>query len=447
MPDIAFRWEAGFDPGYILRQIDKIRKIEKERVSFSASEYHFWLPILNSSVNANGKGRKFKNDVIEKALSDRSAKLQDPKEFLTLCEAKLAKITAATLNDYVIFCKITHVGPRLLNKLENGNAKIVWDPPKGGKLHQAILSERMSEKLHYPKQASQVTDNDEGLTTVLVFVKALNPQNAYDIGIEALDCLRGILNLLINTQRGINPFPQLSNKPTHSINRIRLAPYQTVHKMDGSFAAEMFWYEPRWSHAASPIKFEGSIRDHQKVIKRWWRNTQKSPLNEHLIEGFVRYCRALDSHEREFSLLQLWSALETLLGTSKYDSLVSRAVKLFNDEAAARQIAEHIRVRRNASVHAAIHPDHIEAETIVLQASRLVGRVLTFLANEDVPFKSPKELFQFLDLPLNSTDLKRQHMLISEFLSYRKGTGRWKKSVTSKNKPKKSQETNGSSHN
>lgn len=435
----SFRWEAGFDPGFILREIDKVRTVNDGRSSFSAFEYEFWLPVLNSAVVATGRGKTLKSSVITKALSDASFDLkQSAEQFLALCETKLSQITSAQLNDYVVFCLVTHKGPRLLTEIKDGDIKIVWDPPRVNQSYKAALATRKSDTLERVKNNCGVNDDEEGLVPVLIFVRALNPRSAYEIGIDALDHLRGIINLLINSQRSLNPMAALSSSPPHAINRIRRAPYQTVHKLDGTFAAEMIWYEPRWSHSTKAITFSGSIASHRKTIMKWWRNSKSGPLAEQLSEGYVRYCRALDNHDRDVSLMELWSSLELLLGTYKNDELVSRVVRLFDDETTSRQLAEHIRVRRNATVHAGSGPDHLEADTVVMQAQRLVARTLSFLTDESVPFKSAREFYQFLDLPLNSRELERQQKLIGEFIKYRRSEGRWKE------KQRKQRQTKGS---
>jgi hypothetical protein len=423
----SFRWEAGFDPGFLLRQIDKIRTVQDGKPSFSAAEYEFWLPVLNSAVVASGRGKALKSSVIRKALSDGSYDLKKPAEhFLTLCETKLSQINSAQLNDYLVFCLVTHQGPRLLTEVKDGDTKIVWDPPKTNRFYKAALEARKSDTLERVKQNCGVNDDDQGVVPVLVFVRALNPSSAYEIGVDALDHLRGIINLLINSQCQINPLAALSSSPPHAINRIRRAPYQTVHTLDGAFAAEMIWYEPRWSHSKKAISFSEPISSHRKTIMEWWRSSKTSALSELLAEGYVRYCRALDNHVRDVSLMELWSSLELLLGTYKNDQLVSRVVRLFDDETTVRQLAEHIRVRRNATIHAGSGTDHLEANTVVIQAQRLVARTLTFLTNDSVPFKFAEEFYQFLDLPLNSKELERQQKLIGEFIKYRRSEGRWK---------------------
>ena len=60
-------------------------------------------------------------------------------------------------------------------------------------------------------------------------------------------------------------------------------------------------------------------------------------------------------HDAEPSLTEMWGALESLTGTQneKGDLTVGRTVQLFRDRDDARQVANHIRVRRNSTIHAA----------------------------------------------------------------------------------------------
>lgn len=51
-PARYFSMEKGFDGAYLVREIDKIRTINDNRVSFKAGEYHSLLPILVSAITA-----------------------------------------------------------------------------------------------------------------------------------------------------------------------------------------------------------------------------------------------------------------------------------------------------------------------------------------------------------------------------------------------------------
>src|SRR5205085_574672 len=146
----------------------------------------------------------------------------------------------------------------------------------------------------------------------------------------------------------------------------------------------------------------------KRNLQGWWAKLQHNPLRNHIKQGLLRYCRALDLHDAEPALLEMWGALESLTGTQreKYDVTIDRAVKLFVDREDARQIAHHVRLRRNSTIHAARTLNRQEADAILVHAEKLVSRVLFFCLSEGRRFQDQSELFNFLELSLNKTTLK-----------------------------------------
>jgi len=251
-----------------------------------------------------------------------------------------------------------------------------------------------------------------------VHVNAYNIEHANEQAGNAIDKVRGLLNLIVNNSRMINPFARLT-KP-HAINKFRLGPYRTLHHPDGSLAAKMFWYEPRWSHEIESAKFKGDTNATNKSILKWWNMAVKNQLAPHISEGLLRYCRALDQHDTGAALLDLWSTLEFLTVTQneKYDVTVSRIVRLFKDHNDARQIANHLKLRRNSTVHAAKNFDADEADVILLQAELLVSQALFFYMRYGNKFHNSGELVKFLNLTTDQDALKRDRKIESLFLKY-----------------------------
>jgi hypothetical protein len=89
-----------------------------------------------------------------------------------------------------------------------------------------------------------------------------------------------MLNLLVNSTRGINPFGRHFHTP-HAVNRFRRGPYQTLHNADGTLAVDMFWYEPRWQHDFETVKFQDSADNWKKVLCDAWSKFQRNPLTLH----------------------------------------------------------------------------------------------------------------------------------------------------------------------
>jgi hypothetical protein len=251
-----------------------------------------------------------------------------------------------------------------------------------------------------------------------VHVEAHSFEHANEQATNVLDLLRGILNLIVNSSRSINPFARLM-KP-HAVNRFRLGPYRTIHHPDGSLASQMFWYEPRWIHDQESVKFAGTAESAKANILKWWKKTQSNPLRDNITEGLLRYCRALDQHDTDAALLGLWSALEYLTGTQKekYDVTVSRITRLFKDHPHARQIALHVKLRRNSTIHAARSPANDEADTVIMQAETLVREIIVFYMKNGKVFRDQQELIDFLDLSMDLQALFRRKEIIGHFIKY-----------------------------
>ena len=142
----------------------------------------------------------------------------------------------------------------------------------------------------------------------------------------------------------------------------------------------------------------------RKNLQTSWAKLQRSPLKSHIKQGLLRYCRALDLHDAEPSLTEMWGALESLTGTQreKGDLTVDRTVQLFIDREEARLVANHIRVRRNSTIHAARTLEQREADAILVHAETLASRVLFFCLEEGKRFTDRYELYNFLDLKLDA---------------------------------------------
>jgi hypothetical protein len=262
--------------------------------------------------------------------------------------------------------------------------------------------------------------NTDGLTALLVHIDGYGIDHASERAADALDQIRGLLNLIANSNRRINPFFRLSRP--HAVNKFRPGPYRTLHKPDGSLARDMFWYEPRWHHEHEPVKFAGTPDSTRRAIYKWWTTINRSALHESIVEGLLRYCRALDQHDAEAALLGLWAALESLTGTQnlKYDTTIARTVNFFKEEdVESRQIAHHVRLRRNATVHAARSLEMDETDAVILQAEMLVRAALFFYIKRGKMFANKEELIEFLDLSGKKSALISRQKTIDRFIAFK----------------------------
>jgi hypothetical protein len=101
----------------------------------------------------------------------------------------------------------------------------------------------------------------------------------------------------------------------------------------------------------------------------------------------------------------------------KYDLLIDRMTRVFLDHDDARAIANHLRVRRNQTVHSR-HNIGREALVILYQIEMLASQILFFCMENRAQFKNHNELCNFLDLSLDQKQLRRQQELTKYFIAY-----------------------------
>ena len=412
---LHFSIEPGFDANLILREVAKIRTTKNGRSSFNGFEYHYLLPIVVSSIRASKDAVLFKEKCIKTALSDADLELNDASAFVERCENALAELLASPTQTFRVLFDVTYSGPRIIQRLKDGECSLHWQPSEKSSFMKNALAARKKLTALSGNHASLQPQN--GMTTVVVTTEAIDFQHALYMARDSVDRLRGLINFLANRNRSIRLF----GGTPHAVNKMRLGPFQTIHNLDGTSAIEQIWYEPNWHHSQETIKFSGSEKEIQKGIRQWWKTIVRNPMADHISEGLLRYCRSLDQHDSDAALIGLWGALEALTGTQmlKYEVTVSRIQRLFPDHSFSRQIAHHLRLRRNAHIHAARSPGSEEVDMVLHHADRLVSGVLDFYIRFGRHFRNVQESYDFMDHSLNLDSLRRQRQLIDRSLSFR----------------------------
>lgn len=413
-----FSWEPGFDNARLLRNLADCRKVGTDgRVAFDGWDYPYWLPVLESAVHVHEDiGQQLKHGCITRAVNDATVTLKDGDAFLQRCEVAYTQLTARPKQNYIVYFSLTYAGAPLFSRISDGDVSLRW-LPKNSRILRKIR--KAQGDIARQLRDHKVADEPPESTYLLAYVSAYDAHDAHTLATDSVDCLRGMLNLFVNSNRGINPFGRL--RRPHAINRFRSGPYRTLHRSDGSLATETFWYEHPWLHEIPSVTFKtDSFEKFKKQFHQWWGKLQRNPLKNHIKQGLLRFCRALDMHDAEPSLTEMWGALESLTGTQneRGDLTVGRTIQLFRDKDDARQVANHIRVRRNSTIHAARTLQQQEADAILVHAEILVSRVLFFSLKEGKRFADRQELYNFLDLRLDETKLKRTMTLSKFFVEY-----------------------------
>jgi hypothetical protein len=298
---------------------------------------------------------------------------------------------------FILYSSLTYGGPQPISSIRDGHVRIAWYPADATNAFIRKADDARKQLSHL-LTGRKINADVTNFSTLLTYVDAHDAKEAFELANDSADRLRGMLNLLINSSRGVNPFYDLSTP--HAMNQFRRGPYHTMHKPDGSLAAEMFWYEPRWHHEADSVKF-ADPKNYGKAIRKWWGRFQSNPLRAHIADGLMRYCRALDLHDFEPSLIGMWSVLESMTGSSSGDVVVKRIKRIFEDHREAVLVANHVRIRRNSAVHSGTTPQSSEHDAILVQLNILVSRILFFCLSDGRKYKSTEKLFAFLEAPRN----------------------------------------------
>jgi len=405
-----FQWQRGVNRNLILGKLKTIRKDDGH--SFDATAFTFWLPVLNSAIRTTREAERLKDACIRSSLSDASQKLNDPDAFTLRCDEEFERLSKRPQSKFILFTTITYSGPKLIDWIADDNARIYWQPSSNGNFMRKAL--KAQEAQEFRRKAYKISTDDVHLCPILVHVSAYDAFDAFEKANDCIDRFRGMLNLLINSTDGVNPFARLM--PPHAVNKFRRGPFHSMHHPDGSLATETFWYEARWAHNYPSVKF-ADPPDYKRSLHRWWRKLQENHMREFISDALLRYCRALDLHDPDASLLGMWQVLEKVTGSDKYDLLIDRLVRLFRDHEDARAIANHIRLRRNQTVHSALNISR-EANSILVQVETLASQVIFFYLKNAAKFENLEEIFDFLDLPLDQQKLKRQQDLSNFFIQY-----------------------------
>lgn len=136
-------------------------------------------------------------------------------------------------------------------------------------------------------------------------------------------------------------------------------------------------------------------------------------------DAITRYVRALDYNDLHVAFLQLWGLLEALTATTKadYDSTIRRVAFYYEDQELHRQVLQHLRVFRNASVHSGLRVTQIQ--TLLFQLKRYAERLILIHTDNFLRFPSLADAASFSDLPTDVNDLKRRIAKYKAALKFR----------------------------
>jgi hypothetical protein len=256
-------------------------------------------------------------------------------------------------------------------------------------------------------------------SAVRVAARARSPEQAADSALDALDLLRGIWNLYLN--QGVPWRDSFGRR--HPINNIVLGPIHSLHEPSGKLSTDTFWWAADYAGPRRPIRLTPrleAVREFERTIRRY---LSRSRYRQDIEASIRRYTRALDSPHWNAAFVQLWGLLEHLTDTSKmaYENTIRRALFLYHkdDRDYNRQILRHLMHYRNRVVHSGYETDEIEL--LLYQLKRYVERVLLYHVFATPAFPSRKDTAQFMQLPAELPELRRQIRMMQRALRYHGG--------------------------
>lgn len=404
---VTWKNSQRFKPAVVLKRVASVRTMNsKGGPSFAGFELADCLPALHSMLNFPDAASEVDTaNLVWRGLAKVVGELT-PSSFLAAVNAELSERLTTREQTYFFLTSISIDHRDIPRTLSIGDARISFFP----KEYPARFVEARAELLRRHKLP--VESEPKEYCRVVVKVNAKTVKGGVNRALRALDLQRSLWCLMGNSQIQL-AFGSASLEP---INVVRLGSRHTIHLNSGESAVDSVWFEPGFMAARI---HRPSKPDVLKANSQWaLRRIRGCRYGEKIATALLRFVRALDESDANTAFLRLWSALESLAtpGQADYDRLVKRNSFLFQDTEYHRQLLEHLREYRNASVHAGEESDR--ARTHCFQLQLYLVNMIWFHVRNAKEFSSLVEANEFLDLPVDKIDLQNRLRLIKKAVAF-----------------------------
>ena len=423
MPKISVTWKRGFDPDVVLKELDNVRMLDKEKVSFQGVVREYFT-VLSSMIQVDSDiPADAARGLVMKGFWAAARKRDWTKEYLLACVKK-------TVREYLKQEKKSHRLLATLNIKSNNNLpsyringcylRFSKGPPK------KYRAARLRALREFSSQHDKTKEEFSFYVVANAADKSMNA--AVEKMIIAIDLIRGIWNLRINNKMAIS-FGARKNPP---INKITLGHLHTVHNEWGGENEERFYcYQQDYFMNHKIINFarefsslsEPNLPDVLKFTKKVRGLLKKHNYREDVEHAIIRYVRALDTTDYNVAFINLWGILEFLthaLPGDNHTKIVTRVSPYFRNSEYYKQVLEHLRLCRNDRVHSGITTATLEQniEVSVYLLKDCVETLLWFHIRNQFKLKNLQEAAEFMDLSENEDVLKRQIELRESRIKY-----------------------------
>jgi hypothetical protein len=408
------KWNEKYNPELIAKHLENCKHFDDSGnfTGFNAFESHDYFTVLESCVNFHPEiPENEKGIIINKAVFPlaKQKPALNAQNILSAIGKEEIKYLKKPKQDFFVATTISiNFFEELKKTVVNGSSI---------KFYKTLPKKFNQKPIYFLKERLRIVDNPSTYTPALVSIKARDEGDAFVRAIDELDLLRGIWNLAANREMRLFGFPSHRTKP---INKITLGSFHTIHLPKGDLATtETIWYEPDFTENQFDIKKKWqSVKSFEKYVKKQF---SKHPYKVEIEDLIRRYVRALDRFDLHVAFIELWGVLERLTGTATvktdYDKTTKRAAFLYEDADLHRQVLQHLRIYRNANVHAGQRSERIE--TFLFQLKRYVDNLFFVHIRNRFKFESLDKAATFFDLPTQTSELDNRINMLKNVKKFR----------------------------
>ncbi|WP_155759909.1 hypothetical protein [Vibrio coralliilyticus] len=271
---------------------------------------------------------------------------------------------------------------------------------------------RVRKNIFVDQGVGHKPEDDEGFIYACVSVKAPNERIAVNKAVSSLAIYRALIN--ISTQKTIQMFPNKYRDVYDSGSKVMLGEFHTLH--DYQYSAlkhSSFWFEITYKN---PGACQIDTNRLEMKLDEKLGLYRKSPIKEHLRKCLITYIEALDSGNREYRFIKLWSAFEILLQTDAAKLLAKRISSFYVDKMQTKETIMASRKARNRVAHAGLSSVEFGLKSFEL-LQHFENCFVLYMRN---PFKFKKldEFTKFVSTPRNLDEIDKQIEMLKVVKKY-----------------------------
>lgn len=408
---MSVAWNKDYDPDALAKHIEgQIVSRSDGELKFKGFDFHDHISVLQSClVFSEPIPDVVRQEVITAAIfAAAKSSVLTARSILTEVSRREREYFKKAPQKLILISSISDIPDGLPTRRRVGEAIVTFQ-------RLTKLQQSQHEKIREDSRHLFDVALPKHYLPIRVEISARSNHEAWYTGLDAIELLRGIWNLHLN----MRTYSRWSSGKRKPINDIQLGPVHSLHISDGHLATPTFWYEPNYRGPADRLhlnKQDGKVAKFEKQVLSRLRSI---PYRELLKDAIRRYVRALDQHDYNATIIQLWSVLESLTATvtDSYKVTIRRAAMIHEDHNFHRQVLTHLKDYRNSTIHAGTGTE--ENEALVFQSKRYVESMVLFHLRLGSSFENFDKCTEFLDLPVDVTRLRDRRTLLNRAIRFR----------------------------